>query len=67
MTFSPKKKMSKSHSHQRAGVWQKLTAKKILDRTALQYDDTGKAIGLAHFEGIKTPAKKTKTIKKVRA
>ena len=49
MTFAPKKKVSKSRSGKRTGQWTRLTAKKLLDRTALQYDSEGNAIGLAHF------------------
>ena len=49
MTFSPDKKTSKSRTGKRTGQWIRLTAKKLLDRTALQYDGEGRAIALAHF------------------
>ena len=43
MTFSPTKKTSKSRSKTRTSNWTKLTAKKLLDKTALQYDKDGNA------------------------
>ncbi|EKE26814.1 MAG: hypothetical protein ACD_4C00138G0003 [uncultured bacterium (gcode 4)] len=49
MTFSPTKKTSKSRSKTRTSNWTKLTAKKLLDKTALQYDKDGNATWLAHF------------------
>jgi hypothetical protein len=49
MTFSPTKKMSKSRSSRRTSNWTKLTAKKLLDKTSLQYDKDGNATGLSHF------------------
>ena len=54
MTFSPKKKTSKSRTNQRTGQWQKLAAKKLLDLTMLQYDADGKAVGLLHFASTVT-------------
>ena len=75
MTFSPKKKTSKSRTNQRTGQWQKLAAKKLLDTTALQYDAEGNAIGLSHFatvdgmyrgRSVYSTAKSTKKITKVR-
>lgn len=41
--------MSKSRTWTRTSNWIKLTAKKLADKTALQYDKDGNAIGLAHF------------------
>lgn len=49
MTFAPTKKTSKSRSWRRTSNWTKLTAKKLLDKTSLQYDKEGNAIGLSHF------------------
>lgn len=44
MTFAPTKKTSKSRSGRRTANWTKLTAKKLLDKTSLQYDKEGNAI-----------------------
>lgn len=49
MTFSPTKKMSKSRSSRRTSNWTRLTAKKLLDKTSLQYDKDGNCLGLSHF------------------
>lgn len=49
MTFSPDKKTSKSRSSRRTSNWTRLTAKKLLNKTSLQYDKEGNAIGLSHF------------------
>ena len=49
MTFSPQKKTSKSRSSRRTTAWTKQTAKKLADKTALQYNEAGEAIALAHF------------------
>lgn len=76
MTFSPTKKTSKSRSSTRTTNWTKLTAKKLLDRTSLQYDKEGNAIWLSHFispitweyKGKKLiKVGKTKKVTKVRA
>ena len=45
MTFSPKKKTSKSRSWRRTTNWIKLTAKKLKDRVALNKEENW----LAHF------------------
>ena len=75
MTFAPTKKTSKSRSRRRTTNWLKLTAKKLLNRTSLQYDAEGNAIGLSHFadeNGMyngrqvvtkKSPKKPVKTIR----
>jgi ribosomal protein L32 len=65
MTFAPTKKMSKSRSGRRTSNWTKLTAKKLLDRTSLQYDKDGKAIGLSHFVSPITGEYKGKVVLKV--
>ncbi len=65
MTFAPTKKMSKSRSGRRTSNWIKLTAKKILDRTSLQYDKDGNAIGLSHFVSPITGEYKGKKILKI--
>lgn len=51
MTFAPKKKTSKSRSKKRTTNWIKLTAKKLLNRIQLQYQD-GQAVGLSHFAKV---------------
>lgn len=48
MTFAPKKKVSKTRTRRRTTNWIKLTAKKLLNRVQLQYEN-GEAVGLAHF------------------
>lgn len=48
MTYAPKKKTSKSRTKRRTTNWIKLSAKKLLNRVQLQYED-GVAVGLAHF------------------
>lgn len=76
MTFAPTKKTSKSRTWRRTSNWIKLTAKKLIWKTALQYDKEWNAIGLSHFASdvtweykgkkiIKTS--KTKKVTKVRA
>lgn len=68
MTFSPRKKTSKSKTRIRTSAWVKRTAKKLSDRTHLVYDDKGEAIGLSHmaspvtgeYKGKKVLKKKTK-------
>jgi len=49
MTFAPTKKTSKSRTKKRTTNWIRLTAKKILNKTSLQYDEDGKALWLRHF------------------
>ena len=76
MTFAPTKKTSKSRTWRRTSNWTKLTAKKLLDKTSLQYDKEGNAIGLSHFVSPVTgeyngkkiiKVGKTKKITKIRA
>lgn len=49
MTITPKKKTSKTRTKRRTTNWIKLTAKKLLNRVQLQYNEAGDAVGLAHF------------------
>ncbi|MDD5769661.1 MAG: 50S ribosomal protein L32 [Candidatus Gracilibacteria bacterium] len=49
MTFAPKKKVSKTRTKRRTTNWIKLSAKKLLNRVQLQYNEAGEAVGLAHF------------------
>ncbi len=65
MTFAPTKKTSKSRSWRRTSNWTKLTAKKLLDKTSLQYDKEGNAIWLSHFASSVTWEYKWKKIYKV--
>lgn len=62
MTFAPQKKTSRSRTHRRTTNWTKLTAKKLLDRTSLQYDEQGNAIGLSHFASPVTGTYKGRTV-----
>lgn len=51
MTIVPTKKTSKSRTWRRTTNWIKLSAKKLLNRVQLQYQD-GQAVWLAHFTKI---------------
>lgn len=65
MTFAPTKKTSKSRSGRRTSNWIKLTAKKLLDKTSLQYDKEGNAVALSHFASPITWEYKGKKVLKV--
>jgi len=65
MTFSPTKKTSKSRTWTRTSNWIKLTAKKLVDKTSLQYDKDGNAIGLSHFVSTVTWEYKWRKVLKV--
>lgn len=52
MTFAPKKKVSKTRTKRRTTNWIKLSAKKLLNRVQLQYNEAGEAIGLSHFAAV---------------
>lgn len=65
MTFAPTKKTSKSRSGRRTSNWIKLTARKLLEKTSLQYDKEGNATGLSHFASPITWEYKGKKIIKV--
>lgn len=52
MTFAPKKKVSKTRTKRRTTNWIKLSAKKLLNRVQLQYNEAGEAIGLSHFATV---------------
>ena len=47
--FSPKQKPSHTRSRRRTTAWIQLNAKRLKDATSLQYDASGKAIGLSHM------------------
>ena len=49
MTIPPKKKTSKSRTKQRTTNWIKLSARKLLNRVQLQYNEAWEAVGLSHF------------------
>lgn len=51
MTFAPKKKTSKSRTKRRTTNWIKLSARKLLNRVQLQYQDW-QAVWLSHFVTI---------------
>ena len=52
MTFAPTKKTSKSRSKTRTTNWIKLSAKKLLNRVSLQFNENKEAMGLSHFAKI---------------
>ncbi|MBW7954862.1 50S ribosomal protein L32 [Candidatus Gracilibacteria bacterium] len=52
MTIPPKKKTSKTRTKQRTTNWIKLSARKLLNRVQLQYDEAGVAVGLSHFAKV---------------
>ena len=66
MTFSPRKKQSKSKSRIRTTAWIIRTARKIENRTKLRYDEAGKAIGLAHMASPITGEYKGKKVLKLK-
>lgn len=52
MTIPPKKKTSKSRTKQRTTNWIKLSARKLLNRVQLQYNEAWEAVWLAHFAKV---------------
>ena len=64
MTFSPRKKTSKSKSRIRTSAWLKRTARKLTNRTNLVYDEKGEAIGLSHMASPVTGEYKGKKVMK---
>jgi hypothetical protein len=48
MTFSPKKKKSKSKTRIRTSAWEIRAGKKLLDRTPFLRDESGAIIGVTH-------------------
>ena len=48
MTFSPKKKKSKSKTRIRTSAWEIRAGKKLLERTPFQRDESGAIIGVTH-------------------
>lgn len=67
MTFSPKKKKSKSKTRIRTSAWENRAGKKLLERTPFQRDENGAIIGVTHkpFTIIRATPKVTKKPKKV--
>lgn len=61
MTFAPTKKTSKSRTWRRTTNWIKLSAKKLLNRVQLQYEN-GEAVWLAHFTRVDWTYKGRKVI-----
>ena len=64
MTFSPRKKTSKSKTRIRTTAWIKRTAKKLENRMKLQYNEAGEAIGLSHMASPITGQYKGKQVLK---
>ncbi len=48
MTFSPKKKKSKSKTRIRTSAWELRAGKKLLERTPFLRDESGAIIGVTH-------------------
>ena len=67
MTFSPKKKKSKSKTRIRTSAWEIRAGKKLLERTPFLRDESGAIIGVTHkpFTVIAAKPKATKRPKKV--
>jgi hypothetical protein len=67
MTFSPKKKKSKSKTRIRTSAWEIRAGKKLLERTPLLRDESGAIIGITHkpFTVIAEKPKAAKKPKKV--
>lgn len=67
MTFSPKKKKSKSKTRIRTSAWEIRAGKKLLDRTPFQRDESGLIVGVTHklftIEKPKTIKKPKKVIR----
>ena len=60
MTFSPKKKKSKSKTRIRTSAWEIRASKKLLERTPFLRDESGAIIGVTHkpFTVVKPKVKK---------
>ncbi len=67
MTFSPKKKKSKSKTRIRTSAWEIRAGKKLLERTPFFRDESGAIIGVTHkpFTVVATTPKAVKKPKKV--
>jgi hypothetical protein len=61
MTFSPKKKKSKSKTRIRTSAWEIRAGRKLLERTPFLRDESGAIIGVTHKAFTH---EKPKTIKK---
>jgi len=66
MTFSPKKKKSKSKTRIRTSAWEIRAGKKLLNRTPFLRDESGAIIGVTHkpftIIAAKPVAKKPKKV-----
>lgn len=65
MTFSPKKKKSKSKTRIRTSAWEIRAGKKLLERTPFLRDESGAIIGVTHKPFTVVKPKVTKKPKKV--
>lgn len=65
MTFSPKKKKSKSKTRIRTSAWEIRAGKKLLERTPFLRDEAGNIIGVSHKPFTIEKPKTTKKPKKV--
>ena len=67
MTFSTKKKKSKSKTRIRTSAWEIRAGKKLLERTPFLRDESGAIIGVTHkpFTIVAQAPKATKKPKKV--
>lgn len=63
MTFSPKKKKSKSKTRIRTSAWEIRAGKKLLERTPFLRDESGAIIGVTH-KPFTVVVEKPKTAKK---
>ena len=68
MTFSPKKKKSKSKTRIRTSAWEIRAGMKLLERTPFLRDESGAIIGVTHKAfTIKKPKAVKKPTKVIRA
>jgi hypothetical protein len=65
MTFSPKKKKSKSKTRIRTSAWEIRAGQKLLDRTPFLRDESGLIIGVTHKPFTIEKPKAVKKPKKV--
>ena len=63
--FAPKQKPSHTRSRRRTTKWIQLNAKRLKDSVSLQYDASGKAVGLSHFASAVTGEYKGRQVIKV--
>lgn len=68
MTFSPKKKKSKSKTRIRTSAWEIRAGKKLLERTPFFRDESGMIVGVTHKPfTVETPKAVKKPKKVIRA